>query len=281
MLKIVVDGSADMPDGWAEKYQLDILPIPIQIGNRTFFQGADLSTNLFYELLENPENRPQTAAPSPAMIQNFMEKIGNLGDLVLSINVAETLSATVKMVKLAASDLKEKMNIFVFDSGAGSAVLAFMAREARLREIAGESIEKIVENLQAIRKEYLVVLTLDSLEFARRSGRVNALKAALTSLLKIKPIITLQEGFMNVTGLVRTREKSLEQLVAKVKEKFGYQPLRVAVVHAQDLPAAENLRQMVERTLNLAEVIVTELSISVAANLDPKTVGIVALPKRV
>jgi DegV family protein with EDD domain len=280
MLRIVVDGSADMPQGWLEKYQFDILPIPIQIGGKTYYQGVDLTPELFYNLISNPENRPQTAAPSPTMIQNFLENLGDLGDTILSINVGEALSATVNMVKQAAGSLKGKLNILAFDSGAGSAVLAFMAREARRREKAGESIEKIIESLQAIREKCLVVLTVDNLEFARRSGRVGALKAALTSLLNIKPIITLQEGLMNVTGLVRTRQRSLDQLVSKVKERFGNEPVRVAVVHAQDPSTAEILKQMLEKVLNLSEILMTELSISVAANLGPKTVGIVALPMK-
>jgi DegV family protein with EDD domain len=126
----------------------------------------------------------------------------------------------------------------------------------------------------------MVVMTLDNLEFARRSGRVGAIQAALTSLLNIKPIIAVQEGAMNMTELVRTRRKSLEKLVSKIKDKFGDEEIKVAVVHSQDQETAKLLKEMIQKTLNTVEIVTTDLSISVAANLGPKTVGIVVIPSK-
>lgn len=127
----------------------------------------------------------------------------------------------------------------------------------------------------------MVVLTLDSLEFAYRSGRVGALQAALTSFLKIKPIITLKEGMLGVSDMVRTRKKSLERIIAKVKDQFGDEPIKVAIVHSQDQDTADLLKEMIENVMNTTETFFTDLSISVAANLGPKTVGIVALPENI
>lgn len=280
MLKIIVDGSADMPEGWAEKYKFDIIPIPIQIGGKTFYQGVDITSEQFYELVANPENQPKTAAPSPTMITELVKKLCEVGDTVLSINVSGKMSATFSMVKQAADELKDKINLIPFDSDAGSAVLALMAREARLRDAAGESIEDILSVLARIKKSVMVALTLDSLEFAYRSGRVGKLKAALTSFLKIKPIVTLKDGMLNVSDMVRTRQKSLDRIVSKVQEQFGNQPIKVAIVHSQDQNTAEILSEMLKNVMNITETIFTELSISVAANLGPKTVGIVALPDK-
>jgi DegV family protein with EDD domain len=281
MLRILVDGSADMPDGWAELYQLDILPMPIQIGDKTYYQGEDLSPEKFYELISQGDNFPKSAAPSPYRIKDYIEKIYDIGDSVLSLNVSGKMSSTISMVHYAAKELKEKIKVYPFDSQAGSAVLAFMAREARLRERAGETFEEIQSALESMREKVLVVLTLDSLEFAYRSGRVGALTVLLSSVLKIKPIVTLQERLLEVSDKVRTRKKSLESLVLKVKEKFGSAPIKVAIVHSQDFESASQLKEMVERTLNVAETVFTELSIAVAANLGPKTVGIVALPDKI
>ena len=281
MLRIIVDGSADMPDGWAEAYQLDILPMPIQIGNTTYYQGEDLTPDLFYQLIADEEAHPTSAAPSPTRIKAFIERVSEIGDTVLSLNVSGKMSSTISMVQHAANDLKEKIKVITFDSKAGSAALAFLAREARLRDEAGETIDEILEQLSDMREKLMVVLTLDSLEFAYRSGRVGALKVALSSFLKIKPIIILQEGFLNLAGMVRSRQKSLERLVFEIKEKFGMEAIKVAIVHAQDLDTAEVLQDMVEKALNCTETIFTNLSISVVANLGPKTVGIVALPERI
>ncbi|MFN2303394.1 MAG: DegV family protein [Anaerolineales bacterium] len=281
MLRIIVDGSADMPEGWAEAFQLNILPMPIQIGNRTYYQGEDLTPDLFYRLIKNEDSHPQSAAPSPTKIKEFIEQVSEIGDTVLSLNVSGKMSSTVSMVQHAANELKEKFTVIAFDSRAGSAALAFLAREARLRAKAGETIEEILKRLSDLREKLMIVLTVDSLDFAYRSGRVGALKVALSSLLKIKPIITLKEGLLNLSGMVRSRQKSLEHLVLEIKDKFKTAAIKVAIVHAQDLQTAEVLKGMVEKALNCTEVIMTDLSISVAANLGPKTVGIVALPEKI
>lgn len=278
MLKIIVDGSADMPVGWPEKYQFDILPMPIQIGDKTYYQGEDITPDLFYELVIDKGQKPQTAAPSPPRIQAFVEKVCNAGDTVLAINVSSKMSATVEMVQQAADALKDKFKMTVFDSGAGSAVLAFMARQARLDDKAGLPLEDILENLEKIRDRVMVVLTLDSLEFAYRSGRVGALKAAVTALMKIKPVISLKEGMLNVSDMVRTRRKSLDLLVSKIKLNFREEKIKAAIVHSQDPETAEILKGMLTEMVALSDAVITDLSISVAANLGPKTVGIVALP---
>lgn len=281
MLKIIVDGSADMPAGWPEEFQFQIIPIPIQIGNKTYYQGEDIDTEQFYRLVLDENKQPKTAAPSPARIQEVIEQSADVGDTVLTINVSSKMSATFEMVQQAAESLKDRINVFPFDSGAGSAVLALMAREARLRASAGESIDEILARLRLIRDKVMVVLTLDSLEFAYRSGRVGKLQAALTSFLKIKPIVSLKEGKLDVSDMVRTRHKSLERIVTKVKEQFGQEKIKVAIVHSQDLDTAIILKEMITNVVNVTETIFTELSISVAANLGPKTVGIVAMPDQI
>ena len=281
MLKIIVDGSADMPEGWAEQYQFEIVPIPIQMGDKTYYQGVDINPDQFYRLVQEENQQPKTAAPSPARIKALVENACEVGDTVLSINVSGKMSATVRMVQQAAEELKDKINVITFDSGAGSAVLALMAREARLRDNAGESVDQILDILSAIRQKVMVVLTLDSLEFAYRSGRVGKLQAALTSFLKIKAIVSLKEGLLSVSDMVRTRKKSLERIVAKIQQNYGEEPVKVAIVHSQDQQTADILKEMVTNAMNVTETIFTELSISVAANLGPKTVGIVALPDKI
>lgn len=281
MLKIIVDGSADMPEGWAQKYQFEILPIPIHMDDKTFYSGVDINPDQFYKMVLDEGYQPKTAAPSPSKIKELIEKVCDPGDTALSINVSGQMSATVRMVQQAADELKNKINVITFDSHAGSAVLAIMAREARLRDSAGETIDEILEKLRVIREKVMVVLTIDNLEFAYRSGRVGKLQAALTSFLKIKPIISLKDGLLSVSDMVRTRRKSLERIIAKIEEQYPGQAIKVAIVHSQDQNTADILKEMVTDAMNVTEAIFTELSISVAANLGPKTVGIVAIPDNI
>lgn len=156
--------------------------------------------------------------------------------------------------------------------------MGFMAREARLMEHGGAVVDEIVKKMEHIASQVQIVLTLRSLEFARRSGRVKALQAALASLLNVKPVIILKNGELEVGDRVRTRRKALEFVVEQIGKRVGMREVYAAVVHAEDLDAAEILKERVRSLLNIRELIMTELSIGVAANLGPGTAGLVAFP---
>ena len=170
------------------------------------------------------------------------------------------------------------MNICPFDSRCGSAGMGFLAREARLLEGRGVSIEGILKQLDLIADKVQIVLTLKSMEFARRSGRVKALQAALASLLNVKPIIHLQNGELLLGDRVRTWSRALEFVVDEVKNRFSDRPVNIAVVHAADPDTAQTLLAYVKTKFNYRDLIVTPLSIGIAANLGPGTVGLIAYP---
>jgi DegV family protein with EDD domain len=117
---------------------------------------------------------------------------------------------------------------------------------------------------------------LDTLEYARRSGRVKALPAALAALINIKPIIILKDGALDMKERVRTRQRSLTRVLDIIHERVDGRLVNVAVVHSQSLEAAKLLVQKVKETLRVNELIISELSIGVAANLGPGTIGIIA-----
>jgi DegV family protein with EDD domain len=278
-LKIVTDSSADMPKGWAEKYKIDILPINIQFGDKSFQQGVDLSNDQFYDMVEQTHRIPTTSLPTPGQIIEFYEKIAKAGDSILSIHVSGKLSGTVAMVQQAAVEVKNQFKVFPFDSGGGSAMLAYLCQEARVLDKAGATIQDIITRLEFIRRKIIIIFTVDNLDFARFSGRVNRLQSSISSILKIKPIIALKEnGSLDMAEKVRTRSRSLDRILEMVKQRVGESKVNVAVVHARDLPTAVLIRDRIKQMLNVKDMITTELSISVAAHLGPRTVGVVAYP---
>jgi DegV family protein with EDD domain len=279
MLKIVTDSSADMPPGWVEKYKINILPINIQIGDKTYRQGIDLTNDQFYDLVERTQKIPKTSLPTPAQIIEFYQTIAKVGDSILSIHVSGKLSGTVAMVEEAAREVADRFKVTPFDSGGGSAMLAYLCREARVLDKAGATIQDILARLEFIRNKITIIFTVDTLDFARLSGRVNRLQSSLSSVLKIKPIIALKEnGSLDIADKVRTRSRSLEKVLDMVKQRVGDRKVNVAIVHARDLQTADALRSSVRKILNVKDLITTELSISVAAHLGPRTVGVVAYP---
>jgi DegV family protein with EDD domain len=278
MLRIVIDSAGDLPANWLKQYDIHVIPINIHFGNRMFLQGVDLSNADFYRLADETGVIPQTSQPSPQQFTDFYRKIAQPGDTILSMHVTSKLSGTFASCEVAAQELSNEYHIIPFDSACGSAGMGYMAREARLMERLGASLDMILERLKQIRSKMQIVLTLNTLEYARRSGRVKALQAALASLLNVKPVISLRDGILELGDRIRTRRKALEFVLEEVVRRQGVRLINAAVVHAQDPDVGDQLMEMVRKRLNINELILTELSIGVAANLGPGTVGIVAYP---
>lgn len=275
MLRIVTDGAADMPAGWEKEYALDIIPINIHFGEQTYLQGIDLSNEGFYRLVDESGKVPKTSQPSPYQFKEFYRHIAKAGDTILSAHVTSKLSGTYDSALTAAQDLAGEINVIPFDSGAGSAALGMMCREARLLDRAGLVVQKIIERLHQIRQNVQIVLTLDQLEYARMSGRVGTLQAALASVLNVKPIVILRDGILEMSERVRTRTRALDRVLEILSTRFGKQLVNVAVVHARDPQSAAALKERAQKIFNIRELITTDLSVSVAANLGPGTVGLI------
>jgi DegV family protein with EDD domain len=278
MLRIAIDSAGDLPPGWADEYQIDTIPINIHFGEQMYLQGVNLSNADFYQKADRGGAFPKTSQPSPQQFIDFYRRIADPGDVVLSIHVTAKLSGTFASAEMAAQELGDEIRVIAFDSACGSAGQGYLARTARCMQREGASIEQILARLNEYRSNVQILLTLNTLEYARRSGRVKALQAALASLLNVKPVVILKAGVLELGDRVRTRGKALEFVANEMARRLDGQPAYVAVVHAQDPDAARQLSELVRSRLNCRDFIVTELSIGIAANLGPGTVGIVAIP---
>lgn len=275
MLKIVTDGAADMPASWQQELSIDVIPINIHFGEQTYLQNVDLDNEGFYRLVQETRRIPKTSQPSPFQFSQFYQRIASPGDTILSIHVTSKLSGTFNSAISAAQELAERFKIVPFDSLNGSAGISFMCREARRLEGLGKNVEEIVEALLALREKIHIVLALDTLEYARLNGRVGTLQAVMASLLKVKPIAALRDGTLEIIEKVRTRQASLNRLLERIQEEAAGKPVRLAIVHARDLASGQALLERAKALLNVQDVFLSDLSISIAANLGPGTVGII------
>jgi DegV family protein with EDD domain len=278
MLRIVTDGAADVPRAWLEEYDIQIVPINIHFGEKTYLSGIELDNEGFYRLVDESKKIPKTSQPSPHQFAEAYKSLASAGDTILSIHVTSKLSGTYASAVAAARELEGTFKVIPFDSLTGSTGLGILCREARLLERAGKSLGDILIHLQGMRARGGIILSLDTLEYARMSGRVGTLQAALASALNVKPIVVLKDGILNMTERVRTRKASLDRLLEMVKEYVGEREVIMSVVHARDPRAGYDLMERARKMFKTRDLFLSDLSISVAANLGPGTVGIVFFP---
>ena len=280
MLRIVTDGAADILPAWKKEYGIDVIPVNIMFGERSYLQYEELDNEGFYKLVDEKKRIPKTSQPTPHQFVAFYRKFAQPGDTILSIHVTAKLSGTYASAVSAAEEVKNDFKVYPIDSASGSLGIGLMCREARRLERAGKSVEEIIDYLEKIKHEVRVILTLDTLEYAKMSGRVKTLQAALASVLNVKPIAVLRDGDLSMAERVRTRKASLDRVIEMAKEEYGDKPVYLAVVHARDPKSGEELLEEAKKHFNHKETMLGELSISVAANLGPGTVGLVIYPTK-
>lgn len=278
MLRIVTDGAADVPLEWQQEFDIQVIPVNIQFGEKTYIQWVELSQDDFYRMVDENRKIPTTSQPTPYQFAEFYKKVAKAGDTILSIHPSSKLSGTLNSAATAAHDLSDLITITTFDSLSGSAAIGMLCREARILERAGKTIEEIVTHLETMRERIGVVLTLDTLEYARLSGRVSAFQTAFSSLLNVKPIATVVDGVINIIEKARTRRAAIQRVLEIVKEKVGDRAVSMAIVHARDPQAGAMLMQRAREMFNIQDIVLTDLSLSIASNLGPGTVGIIFYP---
>lgn len=278
MLRIVTDGTADLPEEWKEEYGIAVLPLRVRFGEEVFTAGVDMDEADFYRLVRERNQIPKTSLPSPGEVHAFYDHHAQPGDTILSLHVSRKLSGTLATVEMAANEIQHKYRVIPFDSGTGSIAIGLMCRAARILERAGKSIEQILDRLEDLRSRHMVIFTLDSLDFALMNGRVSAIQNMLTHALRVKPILILNEGVLDMADKVRTRQRSLERVVEIVRQRIGKMKVDLAVVHAADPDGASQMLDLVRGVFNHRDLMITSLAVPVAANLGPRAIGIVAVP---
>jgi DegV family protein with EDD domain len=275
-IRIVTDSTCDLPEEIAAQYGIRTVPMYINFGGESFLDGIDLSREAFYARLPDCDPPPTTAIPGPQMFLNAYEKLADEGATeILSIHIAKNLSAVVDTAHLAAREASTPVT--VFDSGSLSLGLGFLVQAAVEAAAQGCSMDEIVALLEAQRQRTHVFAALDTLEFLRRSGRMNRVMATLGSWLQMKPLLKMHDG-KPTAEKIRTTEAAVQRLITLLEEQLPLE--RVALVHTHSLEKAQGLRHKARHLLPGGEIMSVDITPVFGAHLGPGAVGFVSVSAR-
>jgi DegV family protein with EDD domain len=277
MIKIVTDTTCDLPPAMVEEYDITIVPINIQFGTEAYQEGVDLDWDLFYRKIEETGLLPTTSQPSIGAFAEIYRRLAREegADAIISTHVTSKLSGTYQSAFQAAEEVKDEVKVYPHDSLAGAPALGLACVEASRMARAGKTAEEIVARLDEIRSRINVLLVLENLEYPRKSGRVGGLSAALGSLLKMKPIISLKDGLLETVETVRTRSKSLDRIVELAEERVSTTtPINMGVVHARAPEVGEEMYKRVTERFNCQDSYWCELCASLTVHFGPGVIGL-------
>jgi len=275
---IVTDSASDMDPARAAERGITIVPLEVTFGSESFKAGVDLSTDQFWQRMTAPDAPfPKTAASSPGDFKAAYDAAFAAGaDAVVSIHVAGTLSGTIKSAEVAKAMLPER-EIHIVDSTGASMCEALLAELAVDMSALGVGAAEIARVCEERRQDIAMIVALDTLEYLKRGGRISGAKAAIGTLLSVKPIIEVKDGKVEQAAQVRTRGKARETVIDMVCVR----PIeRLAVLHTTNADVEAFRDAIVARVpggIDQANVSVDLVGASVGPHLGPGCVGAVAL----
>ena len=276
-IKIVTDSTCDLPQQVIKDLDITVVPLYINIGDKGYLDGVDISRVEFYTNLPNYEVHPTTATPSiETFKKTFKELADNGATEIISIHISESLSATVKIAESAAKEFKQ-IPVAVHDSQQLSMGTGFQVELAAKLARKGYPTEKIIAALNDLMERTFVTAGLDTLEFLRRSGRMNVFLAGIGSLLQLKPILTMKKGRPD-SEKVRTTKKATSRIIEMLKE---YLPIeRFALLHTNAQEKAKAFRKQVADLIPVSEVFSMDITPVIGAHIGPGAVGYAVVSKK-
>ena len=275
-IRIVTDSTCDLPAQTIAQYGIRVVPLYINIGNQGYLDGVDMQRDEFYTRLPSFSHHPTTAVPSIDKFQQAYAELAQEGaSEVLSIHIATALSGSTNVARSAAQE-KNPVPVTVLDSRQLSLGTGFLVETAAQMAAAGAKMADILAALENQIKRSHVFAGLNTLEYLRRSGRMNRIMAGLGALLQLKPILTMYDGKPG-TERIRTRERAMQRMVEMLR---AVGPLeKVAIVHTHAAERVAALRAAAADLLPQGIILDVDITPVIGAHIGPGAVGFAAVSK--
>jgi DegV family protein with EDD domain len=275
----VTDSASDLDPSEAKAAGIRVVPLVVTFGEDTYRAGVDLSTAAFWERMTAPDAPfPKTAAASPGDVKAIYDGVFADGaDAIVSVHVAGSLSGAIKSAEIAKSMLPDREIHIVDSQGASMAesILCFLGQDLADKGLPAAEIADILSDRASDLRMYV---SLETLEYLKKGGRVSGAQAAIGTLLSVKPIIAVENGVVETADKPRTRSKSRERCI----ELITARPIeRIVILHTMAPDVDEFRAEVIRRAgLDPAAVSVSIVGPSVGPHLGPGCLGAAVLYQR-
>ena len=277
--KITADSTCDLGRDLIERYDIGILPLYVQLGEKTYRDGIDIQPDDIYAHVAAGGGLATTAAVNLADYVRAFTELSDRYDFVIHVNISSDFSCSHQNAKLAAADLP---NVYVVDSRNLSTGHGLVVLEAvRLAE-SGMEPKKIVETLNELTARVRASFILDRLEYMKKGGRCSAVAMLGANLLKLRPCIQVKGGKMGVEKKYRgSFERCIRDYITdRLAGRDDLDLRRVFITHSGVSPEIEALAEKTVRELQpFEEVCITRAGCTVSSHCGPGTIGVLYIRK--
>ena len=254
MIKIIADTTCCIPVATLKAAGIEVLPQIITFGNDSYRDDTELDTATFLSKLRKAKELPKTAAPPHSLYTPIYEKILNAGDSALVITPSAEVSGTYRSAMIAAKEF-DTDRIQIVDTRTIAGGLGSIVLQAQKWSNEGIGMEELVGKVQSMLKREYAFFIVPTLDYLLKGGRIGGAAKLVGTLLKIVPILTVDDGKVATFEKVRTLRQAKKRFINLIVEACKNNPdPHLSISHCDNIKGARELKSAVEKQLRIKDI---------------------------
>ena len=281
-IAIVTDSNSGITQDEGRELGVSVLPMPFYINDVMYLEGITLSQEAFYERLKHDETI-STSQPSPAEVCGLWDNLLKEYDEVVHIPMSSGLSASCDTATMLARDYDGKVE--VVNNQRISVTQRQSVLDALVLRDAGKSAAEIKAKLEEEKMESSIYITLETLKYLKKGGRITPAAAALGTLLKLKPVLQIQGEKLDAFAKARTVKQAKSIMIKAVKDDYASRfeecqdEMQLCIAYTGDISAAMEFRKEVEAEFGITDIMMDPLSLNVSCHIGPGALALACARK--
>jgi DegV family protein with EDD domain len=274
-VRVVTDTVSDVSDSLAEELGITMVPVVIKFGEEEVRDRVEITMPEFLARLAVTREAVRTSQPSPGDFVEAYRKAGRDGHTVVSVQPSIKLSGTYQSACIARDLVAgEGIRVEVVDTENASMSQGWAAVAAARAALEGRPVEYVLERVKFVSERVKTLLTLDTLVYLQRNGRLGRVSALMGSLLHLKPILQIKDGELALADAALGAGQIMGRLIATIRRNITEGArVAVALVHVSARDRAEHLRDELGKIYSVVESMIVETGPAIAANVGPGGFG--------
>lgn len=282
MVKIISDSTCDLSPELVNRYDIDILPLHILLGEKEYMDGKNITPDEIFAWSDAHKTTPKTSAPSLADAIEILKPYVEEKREVICFSISSSMSTSGNVMRLAADELEATDLVTVIDSANLSTGIGLLVIEAAEMAQAGKSAEEISTKIEKLKSKVRASFVVDTLTYLYRGGRCNAVAAMAGSVLKLHPKIVVENGAMDASKKYRGKLKSVIMSYVKDMEQElkNARSERVFITHSGcEREIVEEVRAYLQSLGVFEEILETRAGGVISSHCGPGTLGVLFIAK--
>ena len=284
-IAVVTDSNSGITQAQAKEMGITVLPMPFMIDGETYYEDITLTREQFYQRLKDNADIA-TSQPTPDSILKMWDKLLKEYDQIIHIPMSSGLSGSCSTAMMLAGEDEYEGKVFVVDNRRISVTQYQSVKDAQMLAAMGMDGTQIKKRLEETAADSVIFITVDTLKYLKKGGRITPAAAALGTLLKIKPVLIILGEKLDSFAKARTMKQAKTMMMNAIQKELDgrlhdseCRNCHLAIAHTDNEEAALEFKKEVEERFPNADVYMAPLSLSIACHIGPGSLAVTATRK--